>query len=338
MRASAVRRPAATRPRLWACLVTAAALLASAVGPAIARAVPANDLFANATPLAGSPVSDVANDTQGATKEPGEPDHAGQPGGTSVWWAWTAPSAGKFRVTGCSFDETLLAVYTGGSLGSLTPVASDAGGGGPCSPGPTSTVVLNAQAGTTYRIAADGPAVARGYVALSIDPVPFNDDLADAGVLGSSLPTSLTGTTRGAGAEDGEPVHSPFSGGHSVWYSWTASGSGPVTLEMCPGTSVPTIRPVIGVYTGTSPAASHRRADGARTGPLHPRHDGDLRCRHGADLPHRRRQRTLRHGWRVRAVAQSGASERQLRLRSGTGLPGDRRRNESWRDGGDGGA
>jgi len=46
-----------------------------------------------------------------ATKEPGEPAHAGNDGGASIWYSWTAPSTGNVTITteGSSFD-TLLGV------------------------------------------------------------------------------------------------------------------------------------------------------------------------------------------------------------------------------------
>src|SRR2546425_3226634 len=61
-----------------------------------------------------------------ASKEAGEPDHAGNPGGHSVWYGWTATNAtpATFETTGSSFD-TLLAIYTGASVGALTEVASN---------------------------------------------------------------------------------------------------------------------------------------------------------------------------------------------------------------------
>ena len=42
----------------------------------------------------------------GATKEPGEPDHAGDPGGASVWYTWTAPADGVADVRLHAPDDT----------------------------------------------------------------------------------------------------------------------------------------------------------------------------------------------------------------------------------------
>lgn len=108
----------------------------------------------------------------GATKQPGEPDHAGNPGGASVWATWTAPLTGSVHLRLCQTDfAALLAVYTGSSVGALTPVAS---GPGTLSPGcPTNRdaaggVSFDIVAGTTYDIAIDGVDGATGYTNLEL--------------------------------------------------------------------------------------------------------------------------------------------------------------------------
>src|SRR6185503_1322970 len=101
-------------------LAAVAICLAAASGRA---AAPANDSFVNAIPLAGPLVVTNGSNT-GATKQSGEPTHAGDAGGRSVWWSWTAPFTGSviMRTTGSSFD-TLLAIYTGDAIAALTLVA-----------------------------------------------------------------------------------------------------------------------------------------------------------------------------------------------------------------------
>src|SRR5437763_12486217 len=83
--------------------------------PALA-APPDNDAFASAHAISG-PSGSVTGSNVDATAEPGEPDH-GNTGGASVWYAWTAPSSGAvtFTTAGSSFD-TLLAAYTGSTVG-----------------------------------------------------------------------------------------------------------------------------------------------------------------------------------------------------------------------------
>ena len=115
--------------------------------------VPANDAFANRTVLPSLQTNTVYGLNVGATKEPGELNHAGNSGGRSVWWSWTAPTNGTAVIStiGSSFD-TLLAIYTGNSVSSLALVAADDNGGGNL----TSRAAFSAVAGTTYQIAVDG--------------------------------------------------------------------------------------------------------------------------------------------------------------------------------------
>ena len=81
--------------------------------PAAAFATPpSNDNFANAEALTER-FGWLEADNSEATKEPGEPNHAGNPGGASIWYAWTAPNSGLATVSLCwSEIDTLLAVYT----------------------------------------------------------------------------------------------------------------------------------------------------------------------------------------------------------------------------------
>src|SRR5262245_61870102 len=88
-------------------------------------ATPVNDDFADATPLSGLTVVTNASNV-GATKETGEPMHAGDAGGRSVWWSWRAPFTGSVIMhTGGSSFDTLLAVYTGDSIAALALVAAN---------------------------------------------------------------------------------------------------------------------------------------------------------------------------------------------------------------------
>ena len=102
----------------------------------------------------------------GATKELGEPNHAGKPGGASVWYGWVAPGNGvvTFSTTGSGFD-TLLAVYTGASVNQLTPVVSDDDNGGAFA----SHVTFNVTSGTEYIIAVDGVGARTGRIFLMWD-------------------------------------------------------------------------------------------------------------------------------------------------------------------------
>ena len=123
---------------------------------------PANDNYASATQLSGT-AGIVAESNAGASKESGEPAHAGNAGGSSVWFVWTPPVSGYYTFTtqGSSFD-TLLAVYTGNSIGALSVVASNDDAAGNV----TSALSFAATAGTVYHIAVDGFGGATGNLTL----------------------------------------------------------------------------------------------------------------------------------------------------------------------------
>ena len=123
---------------------------------------PANDDFAARNSLDGASGS-TASSNVGATKEPGEPDHAGDPGGHSVWWTWSAPASGPvtFDVSRSGFDA-VVAVYIGSTL---TELQVPAEGVEPSALGDMISFV--AVAGSAYQIAVDGRAGASGSVELS---------------------------------------------------------------------------------------------------------------------------------------------------------------------------
>src|SRR5437867_11308270 len=87
--------------------------------------VPGDDWAIAFTLVGGSATATATNVNY--TKEPGEPNHAGNSGGRSAWWKWTAPANGQttIRTVGSTFP-TILGVYTGTvSVSNLTVVASD---------------------------------------------------------------------------------------------------------------------------------------------------------------------------------------------------------------------
>lgn len=128
----------------------------------VAREPGANDAFAAGQAITGSSGSTEGSNL-GSGKEPGEPNHAGNAGGASVWYRWTAPATGTyvFETSGSSFD-TLLAAYTGSSVAALTQRAAN----DDWFFSPTSLVFLDATAGTTYHLAVDGYDGATGDVQL----------------------------------------------------------------------------------------------------------------------------------------------------------------------------
>ncbi|MEY2410453.1 MAG: hypothetical protein QOF48_3123 [Verrucomicrobiota bacterium] len=114
----------------WARGIRQAGLVALVGTACVAGAAAPNDSFFNAGVLSGLTNFTVSN--VGATSEPGEPPHAGEPAARSLWWRWTPPFAGSFSiVTSNSFVtnrvalDTTLAVYTGNTLAALVPVVAN---------------------------------------------------------------------------------------------------------------------------------------------------------------------------------------------------------------------
>ena len=163
-------------------------LTINATTTAIAVYAPTNDDFANATVLSGDSASSTATNA-GGSRESGEPDHAGKIGGKSNWWTWTASFTGSVTIStaGSSFD-TLLGVYTGSAVNSLTAVASNDDGSGL---GKQSSVNFNSVSGTTYRIAVDGFSGATGNISLSLALKPLI-------TLVAYVPTAAEPTSHGA--------------------------------------------------------------------------------------------------------------------------------------------
>lgn len=94
-------------------------------------APPTADQFTNATLLATDIQGTVRGTNRLATSETGEPSHGGGAGGRTVWYKFIPPASGGFTfdTVGSTFD-TLLAIYTGTNVGSLTLVARDDDSGG----------------------------------------------------------------------------------------------------------------------------------------------------------------------------------------------------------------
>lgn len=123
---------------------------------------PPNDHFVNAAPINLATNRALVNTTS-ATKEFGEPDHAANEGGKSVWWTFTPNADGLLSLNTASSDfDTLLAIYQGPYVNELTPVASNDDSAG----NSYSALSQAVRSGLTYRIAVDGYAGAGGALEL----------------------------------------------------------------------------------------------------------------------------------------------------------------------------
>ena len=126
---------------------------------------PPNDFFVNATALGGTSGTVTATNIV-ATKEVGEPNPAGNPGGKSLWWSYTPPSDGvlTLNTAGSSFD-TIMGLYTGTNVANLTTVV-DNGDAYSGAPGGFSYISQAVRAGQTYYILVDGNNGSSGGITL----------------------------------------------------------------------------------------------------------------------------------------------------------------------------
>ena len=126
--------------------------------------VPDNDDFGQAG-LLEDYLTLHRSSTMHATREDGEPWHAGEPGGRSLWFPYRPSDPRSVIVTTALSDfDTLLAVYTGDSLGMLAEVASNDDRGAET----WSEVSFRPVADQLYWIAVDGKNGEAGSLVLNI--------------------------------------------------------------------------------------------------------------------------------------------------------------------------
>ncbi|MCA9189929.1 MAG: hypothetical protein KDA99_30100, partial [Planctomycetales bacterium] len=208
---------------------------------------PDNDSFATPSLLVPGKRAEV--DVTGATREDQEPRHATLLSNThTVWYEWTPATSGQARISTEGSDfETVLAVYTGPAVNSLTEIAAN---DRVFPSAKHSEVAFSAQAGTTYKIAVAGAAAPFfGNADLQLNftaAPPLNDNFANAARVsqGRLPPLDMSGATR----ETNEPLHLGNPSVASVWYTWTAPAYGELRLSTA-GSNFDTI---LALYTGTS--------------------------------------------------------------------------------------
>jgi hypothetical protein len=177
---------------------------------------PANDDFANATPLTGELNFAIAS-TRAATREPAEPNHGQGASAGSVWFKWTAPFTGKV-FAGIDSSSVSGKVYRGSTLQNLEAITS-----GTIS---ASDLTLNVIAGVEYFFALESSPELPLTFHLRLGKAPGNDNYVDRERI-EEFGMRYRSWTVFAGIENGEGGTS----GRSVWWTWTAPQDGIVTMQ-----------------------------------------------------------------------------------------------------------
>lgn len=221
-------------------LVMVAAMLVlvdTAVG-----AAPANDHYANATAFGTAPGQVVGTNVD-ATRQTGEPDN----GNRTVWWKWTAPDSGRYRLDTCDTIpalRTVVGVYHGPNVTALqSPILVDAR----CTDSSLDALAFDAVAGTTYRFSVGSyyNSETSLNLRLSLRRTPVNDNFAAAYDFAPAQ-----GTVTGPNLEATRELGEPDNGNATIWWRWVAPFTDNFKLDTC--ATVPPLSTVIGIYTGSA--------------------------------------------------------------------------------------
>src|ERR1017187_10272399 len=229
---------------------------------------PPNDDFVNRIKLQGSRLHFSTSNT-GATKQPGEPNHLGNPGGSSVWFSWTAPASGRVTLStnevpaysppsssDGGFGLGVITVWNGPPgpptcgneidqnpppifypvFAAYTGTAVNSLTSANCLPVSLdafpNAVEFDAVKGQTYQIAFDGNMGTTGDIPLYLALTkPASNDNFKNRIKLHGIDVIATGYNAGATHEPGEPAIGD-STGKTVWWSWTAPVGGTVSIDL----------------------------------------------------------------------------------------------------------
>jgi hypothetical protein len=226
---------------------------------------PRNDEFAHRLKLWGARTH-VNASNYGATSEPGEPDKMGNPGGSSIWYTWTALASGRVSLStnnvppylppsyydvvygvidysgpqaptcGNAVDQNppppffpVLAAFTGTNVASLTPAN--------CLPMGLDAypyaIEFDVLAGHAYQIAVDGNMGTTGDMILSLALTTPAVNATFAHRIGlRGIYVVVTGYNAGAAPQPGAPNLGNGSTGKIAWWSWKSPVSGAVSIDL----------------------------------------------------------------------------------------------------------
>ncbi len=188
---------------------------------------PANDDFIDAEDLPWEPeaISRLSASRPQSSFEPEEPATNHLSGG-STWWRWTAPFTGEFRISKPGLSPPAIALFTGNTQTGLELVGVLPNGSEPF------THPFSATAGQIFHLAvgdSNSSMVAQAAITLraSNDAFAARIRLPPAG-------GRFQGNTLDATLEPDEPQQSPWRETGSVWFEYTASADGYVSISTQP--------------------------------------------------------------------------------------------------------
>jgi hypothetical protein len=218
---------------------------------------PINNNFGSATTVATLPFNDTQN-VSSANTESGELANVpcGEPNGSTnpvtpaktIWYKYQSPTpqAVTINTYGSRVGTTIAVYYNGNSVSTVQPLS------GACSYWNSSdldpVVTFMAQAGTPYYIQIGGEA--SDIVKVQMAAAPANDNFAWAVPIALPAPP-FTVDTRNASYENGDPSVASCSGQgpwKSVWYAYTATANGTVTVDV----SQSSYHPLVEAFTGSA--------------------------------------------------------------------------------------
>lgn len=227
------------------------------------------------TSISGASGSVTGTNT-GAGSDPGEPAASGTL--NTIWYSWVAPSTGTVTFETCSATQTnfdtFLQGFSGATLGTLTLLGSNDDACVHTAGALASRISFAVTSGVTYSIQVDGFNGLQGNYLLSWSLMaggpPANNDFPGTTITGAS--GTISGTTINATGQAGEST--PPGGGAltTVWYNWTATANGTLTVGTCSST-LTDFDTTMAAYTGAAvgalgaAVASNDDACASSTGP-----------------------------------------------------------------------
>ncbi len=232
---------------------------------------PQNDDFENRIGIRGSrPYFWTSN--AGATREAGEPDHLANPGGSSVWYSWTAPVSGRVTLSaneiapyspptwssvsvwligdfsistpswnvppscGNEIDQNPLPIFFpvfAAYTGSSVDSLTSANSLPVALPDYLHAIAFDVVKGETYQLAFDGNQGTTGNTPFYLALTkPASNDKFSRRIRLRGAHVIATGYNAGATSQPGESVVFGNSTGKTVWWSWKAPVSGTVSIDL----------------------------------------------------------------------------------------------------------